>query len=421
MPNYPKSLICEDTNTQHLIIHGQGVFLFKTTPDTSSCSFILSSSDKKVKLNVIFTESSIRVVNLETDEPYIDKNNKSGLVSLSGAYFWFSLDSQNQKFYAGVGEPRMENASYKYEFPIPLLEGNKLALESLSTLTFSDSLQPLKLLRDPITQRVPLYVKDVNHLTMNDVALGGIMPSANLNAINQKLYACVSGERFVLDDPDFPEFSKAIEYSIATPGLWCNRRLLEKATEFNKDKPNIKETYLRITLGLNNGESPGIPYVMEIWPVGHYSPVHNHAFANAVIRVLHGSIHVKLFPFLCDSPSSVPEFASADFKKDDVTWISENLNQVHQLKNLESNTDTCITIQCYMYSKKDLKHYDYFDYLDSDVKIQQYEPDSDMDFISFKNLMKTEWNNRPKSKVDYMSMFNEMTSKFKKNVLSSIP
>jgi hypothetical protein len=85
--------------------------------------------------------------------------------------------------------------------------------------------------------------------------------------------------------------------------------------------------------------------------------------------------------------------------KNDVTWISPGLNQIHQLKNLESNKDTCMTIQCYMYDNQNIKHYDYFDYIDNNNKIQQYEPDSDMDFVDFKQLMKQEWNNRVKKNI----------------------
>ena len=144
---------------------------------------------------------------------------------------------------------------------------------------------------------------------------------------------------------------------------------------------------MRITLGENNGESPGIPYVMEIWPVGHYSPIHNHAGASAIIRVLHGSIHVKLFPFL--SGDQLEPFGEADFKQDEITWISPSLNQIHQLKN--TGTSTCITIQCYMYKQNNTSHYDYFDYLDADGKTQQYEPDSDMEFLAFKALMRKEY------------------------------
>lgn len=53
-----------------------------------------------------------------------------------------------------------------------------------------------------------------------------------------------------------------------------------------------------------------------------------------------------------------------------------------------------------MYNDKNRTHYDYFDYLDASGKVQQYEPDSDMDFVKFKQLMKKEWTNRPRSFMD---------------------
>jgi hypothetical protein len=127
---------------------------------------------------------------------------------------------------------------------------------------------------------------------------------------------------------------------------------------------------------------------LEIWPIGHYSPVHSHAGANAIIRVLYGNIHVRLFPYL--SPK-VQSFGNATFKTGDITWVNTTLNQTHQLINPKSNNKTCVTIQCYMYDEVDNGHYDYFDYINADGIKQQYEPDSDMDFVAFKALMKEEW------------------------------
>ena len=169
-------------------------------------------------------------------------------------------------------------------------------------------------------------------------------------------------------------------------------RTKNKSNEFNPSTPNINETYLRITLGKNSGESPGIPYVLEIWPSNHYSPIHSHASTDAIIRVLHGEINVKLFPFL--SKKDIEPFGTQVFKKDEVTWISPELNQVHQLINLNQDA-TCITIQCYMYGEKNRIHYDYFDYVSEDGQLEQYEPDSDKDFVDFKLLMKKEWSEKP--------------------------
>jgi len=392
------SMSCTDIK---LLIHGQGVFIFESIGNNHRCEFAFHDSSQTDGICVEFTETNVKVNRISNDVHFDDSNNTKGLSNKPGAYYWFSLDSQNQKLYAGIGEARLDNIVYKYEFPKTdayICKENKKFLESLTNITiFESGIQPMRLLRDPITNKIPLVVKNTHELVMGDIARSKYLPKSNLSMTSQILYDCIAGKSFVLDDAEFPDFSKAIEYSIATPGCWCNTRLKEKSTEFNKDKPNILETYLRITLGENNGESPGIPYVLEIWPVGHFSPIHSHASADAVIRVLHGEINVKLYPFLCAEKDGVDPFATADFKKDQITWISPTLNQVHQLTNLEKNKHTCITIQCYMYNDKNRTHYDYFDYIDGHGVEQQYEPDSDMDFIKFKELMQTEWANRPQS------------------------
>lgn len=389
----------EESNIK-LLIPGQGVFIFKNNSNNfsllpPSLNFFFYNKDQTDGLYIEFNEKNLFVQKFSDHSILVDKNNHTGLSNLASAYYWFSIDAQNQKLYGGIGEARLETVIYEYTLP----HKSKKFLESLETIKITPAnnkfIKPIQLLRDPITEKVPLLVKNTNTLTMNDIAKGTYLPKANLSLVSQKLYDCISGEKFVLNDIDFPDFTKAIEYSIITPGKWCYEKIKDKSTEFNKDKPNILETYLRITLGQNNGESPGIPYVMEIWPIGHFSPVHSHAGANAVIRVLHGNINVKLFPFLCNQEKDgVKPFGIANFGKDDITWISPNLNQIHQLENAQTNTETCITIQCYMYDNENTTHYDYFDYLDEKGNIMQYEPDSDMNFIAFKSKMFKEWNER---------------------------
>lgn len=378
----------------HLPVHGQGVILFKATDDATVRILAPNASG----LQFQFTPTAVLVNRIGALEPLTDPKNNSGLTTHVGAYYWISLDAQNQKLYAGVGEPRLATAIYQYQWDLSgnAREVNKLFLESLTTVEASLGVKLLQVLRDPIFRRVPMTVKGMDDLTMDNIDTGNYLPAAHLSPTSRKLYDCIAGKRFTLDTPDFPDFSKAIEHSIATPGCWCNTRLKEKSREFNPDKPDLSETYLRITLGDNNGESPGVPYVMEIWPVGHYSPIHSHAGAEAVIRVLHGGIRVSLYPYLCAEKDGVQPFDQQDIVKGDITWISPTLNQTHQLHNLPGSRETCITIQCYMYDEKNKAHYDYFDYLDADGKVQQYEPDSDMDFMAFKEQMRREWAVQPK-------------------------
>jgi hypothetical protein len=367
--------------TSPFLVKGQGVFLFKSPKKHIKLRFT-----NKEQTNTLTVVMEDRVKMYCNGNEYMDVNNEVGTIQLHGAYYWISLNAQTQQVYVGVGEPRLETVIYQY-----VLTNDKKFMESLVSVHYESTTNIWKILKDPITRHVPLYVKDTDDLTMNDIATSKYMPRANLSLTAQKLHNCISGKKFVLDDADFPEFSKAIEHSIATPGLWCHEKLIAKSREFNPNVPNLKETYLRITLGENSGESPGIPYVMEIWPASHYSPVHSHAGASAVIRVLHGEIHVKLYPFLCAERDNIQPFGKSDFKEGDITWISPTLNQTHQLVNQQNKT--CVTIQCYMYENENMRHYDYFDYLDESGNKKQYEPDSDMDFIEFKNLMKNEWNN----------------------------
>ncbi len=364
-----------------LIVHGQGVFIFTATP---ACTVTIHGPNNADGIQILFTATAITGFQISQSNPLIDPDNNKGIAALTPA--WVSIDAQNTRICAGVGEARAENSLYSYHFT------TKAPLESLTHIRISESIAPVRLLRDPIRRQTPFLIRPTDSLSMDDIASGAIVAKSHLSPVAQRLFDSVSGSNFVLNDRSFPDFTKAIEYSINNPNGWCYKRLAEKSREFDPDHPNPLETYLRITIGENNGESPGIPYVMEIWPPKHYSPIHNHGGANAIIRVLSGNIHVDIYPHLNSTASPC---ASSDFAKDDITWLSPTLNQIHKLTNL--GTETCITVQCYMYDAGDRDHYDYFDYLDGQGRVQQYEPDSDMDFVAFKQLMKAEWaTSRPK-------------------------
>lgn len=179
---------------------------------------------------VEFTDKKVNVYEIQSLRPYLDPNNNEGLSNHPGAYYWFSLDSQNQRLYAGVGEARLETAIYKYEFPAAsaTTPSSKPFLESMTCIDTDTPIAKFRILKDPITKTVPLVVKDTSELTMDDVATGAAMPKANLSRVNQKLYDCIAGPKFTLNTPDFPDFAQAIEYSIRTPGLWCYKNYVRK-------------------------------------------------------------------------------------------------------------------------------------------------------------------------------------------------
>jgi hypothetical protein len=388
-------------NNIQFTISGQGCIIYNfVDAPIKGYNIVLTSKDKLNKLEIKFTKDNIILI---VNDVVFNKQKVIRILTDKGAYYWISLDTQNLCLKFGIGEARSETQEFYYLFD----KSFKIdVLSTLSNIEFSlANFKNLKLLRDPIVGSVPLKVKNTNDLTPYDIAANTVLPKADLTTMCQKLYSNISGENFVLNTPDFPDFTEAIEYSISTPGCWAHNKLQEKSNEFGV--PNPREVYLRITLGNNGGESPGIPYVMEIWPANCYSPIHNHANANAIIRVLYGQIKVFLYPFLSeikkinndpllainpDDTYGNKSFASKVFSEGDITWISAVQNQTHQLYNSNIEGPTCITIQCYMYDELDHNHYSFFDYKveDSD-KINKFDPNSDMDFLLFKETIKKEW------------------------------
>jgi len=370
--------------TFKIAVAGQGVFVFRPqSSDIVQVDFSIHPENDQYKgrLDILWNEVSIKcVLKLPNKEEHTFNDDAVTLSKIPGAYYWFSLDTQNLRLYAGIGEARIEtNLFQNGNLSLNDVKELKGFLRTLSLIKYNgERIIPMKTLKDPITMsKIPFAVKDTNELSMLDVATRDVFPKSFLSATSQRLYDCIAGKKFVLDDDDFPAFSLAIEYSIRNGG-WCSDKLQSKDPGFG---------YLRITLGENSGESPGVPFVMEIWPGGNSSPIHLHSGADAIIRVLSGSINVTLYPFL--GPKVEP-FAVKDFYEGDVTWISSNLNQTHKLHNTIKEK-ACITIQCYMYESNDNSHYEYFDYLGDGGIIEHFDPDSDADYLEFREIMKTEW------------------------------
>ena len=54
------------------------------------------------------------------------------------------------------------------------------SIQSIQIYKTSTSLKPTRLLRDPITTKIPLIVKDTDYLTMEHIAKSEYLPKANL-------------------------------------------------------------------------------------------------------------------------------------------------------------------------------------------------------------------------------------------------
>ena len=246
--------------------------------------------------------------------------------------------------------------------------------------------------RCPLVKNWPPFVIDSSQLTLFYIDSNQYTFSASLPRACRELYENIALSKNVdLDWPSVPgkpKLTDAIRYSIITPGKILYEKLKEKSDEFGDD-PHM--CYLRVTLGLTRGDSPGVPYVLEIWPSGNYSPKHNHGNAHAVIRVMHGSLNVKIFNKpLCRDTKPLKVIT---ISKGDVTWISPNWYQTHQLIN-DVSGDYCATIQCYKYGDDDDTQWPYFDYFDEKQTISEFLPNSDFEYTKLREDLLNEYDAR---------------------------
>ncbi|ENH66871.1 Cysteine dioxygenase [Fusarium oxysporum f. sp. cubense race 1] len=180
------------------------------------------------------------------------------------------------------------------------------------------------------------------------------------------------------------ELPEAIDESCRDPKKVCGEILEGKNTFGDK-----LETYLRITIGDNLADSPGIPYVMEIWPPGHKSPIHQHGDASAVIRVLYGKIQVSWFDKVEEGSPSQLIGNPVILEEGKVTWLGKDQYQVHQLEN--TSDTVCITLQCYQFDDDDRIHDEAFYWKDEEGHRRKFIPNSDKAYGQFVREVKAEW------------------------------
>lgn len=300
--------------------------------------------------------------------------------------YWFSLDTNNRVLKYGKGEMLNRLVLFSYKFPPkpappevdPFAFIAALKYVALSdvppSLVAAHAMLPVAVTLDP-----PPQIIASDQITLEDIAGNLFSVAADLPQACQALYANVAGPGVTLRPGDFPDFPEAINHSINTKGCLCFEELANKPKEFG---------YLRITMDPNMGDSPGSPFVLEIWPAGHGSPIHDHGDACAVIKVLEGTIRVKWFPGL--SPDIETPYGQVDLTEGDVTFLTPRAYQIHQLFNPATDNRMTATIQCYRYADDDTVHYEFFDYVEGGV-IKHFTPDSDWEYLQFKALIHAEW------------------------------
>ncbi|KXX72965.1 Cysteine dioxygenase [Madurella mycetomatis] len=301
------------------------------------------------------------------------------------ATYWLSLDKNNGRIRYGkhfparlmtVVEARLDMTQDKYKWL-----KNAKHVDIGYDEKRADCVRVLKL---PVVLDLSPFIAPRDRVTLRDLENAKFTFPADLPDACRPLYERVAGADVTLHDNDFPEFGAAIDAS-CREGL-CKNLLQQKAARSGGQE---KKTYLRITLGCDQGNSPGVPYVLEIWPIGHSSPIHDHSNACGIIKVLYGKIQVNYFSSVSNG-SRVG--APTEFQQGQITWLSPQYYQIHQLSNPYESV--CCTIQCYRYEDNDDTHSGVFTYVDGENGTRQFSPSSDMEFNVFRTKIKEEWAQR---------------------------
>lgn len=417
-------------------VEGQGAIGFK---------FVLDDSVTEVKFRfdpTVGQEGSAHPIlhtirndlwvmeDLDTKTILASATNDRGLPLLNpgrNQTFWMSFDKENMILRGGTGYMITALQLFEKNFATTIEKNQDLKckakiredyLKKYGTLSRYSMYKPQCVIKgdkyiEKISSKYPIYkdlppiIKAHEDITLEDLDAGTAISIKELSPECQRLYENVAGANIKINPPDFPDFAQAIDYSINYG--FCKTKLEYKAqSEFtgsNDKEYDANQTYLRITLGSNVGDSPGIPYVMEIWPAGCYSPIHDHSQANAIIKVLHGSLTTRWFESLDrvqqqqTSGSEAEPYDYAVVSEGDVTWLDNRQFQTHQLFNHNIDGTASVTIQCYMYNENDNRHYEDFDYVGGDNDISPFEPDSDWDYGVFKEMLKVEFSNYKKTAI----------------------
>ncbi|XP_021364304.1 uncharacterized protein LOC110457384 [Mizuhopecten yessoensis] len=396
-------------------VNGQGVFTFNITRNNAFRVVVTTSSAKDAVVLVIGEQSAefLRQQNNQYRSLKRVEHPQCGYEEGKKISYWFSYNRDSLVLKYGKGYTMEETTLLEYNFLAGATPAEEAVLRNRYHCLFNAEFQGQVQLYDSthlvhstvsarlidIEKKVAFYknpfvcnmspiVLDSSKVTLFTLDNSKYMLTGSLPPACKELYENIRNcELNWPPEVDDVLLSGAIRFSIETEGCLLYEKLKSKAGEFGKGSGK-EETYLRVTLGHSLGNSPGIPYVLEIWPSGHYSPIHNHGNANAVIKILFGEINISIYNKQTTEPDAVP-MKTFNAYPGDVTWINRNWFQTHKLWN--NTTDFCAPIQCYNYDAGDTTHWPYFDYVSENSTIEEFLPNSDFTFKDMRQKVLVEY------------------------------
>ncbi|XP_021364309.1 uncharacterized protein LOC110457385 isoform X2 [Mizuhopecten yessoensis] len=396
-------------------VNGQGVFTFNITRNSEFRIVVTHSLTNDFIMLTVGNQFAEFGMMHENVYQQLERSAvpECGYVQDTKISYWFSYNRDNLVLKYGKGYTMEETTLLEYNFlagaspaeeesirkeyhglfnaedqgMVKLYDSVQL-MRSTGSSSLIDIEKKVAFYKNPFVSNMSPIVLDSSKVTLFTLDNSKYMLTGSLPPACKELYENIRNcELNWPPEVDDVLLSDAIRFSIETEGCLLYEKLKSKAGEFGEGSGK-EETYLRVTLGHSLGNSPGIPYVLEIWPSGHYSPIHNHGNANAVIKVLFGEINISIYNKQTTEPDAVP-MKTFNAYAGDVTWINRNWFQTHKLWN--NTTDFCATIQCYDYDAGDTTHWPYFDYVSENSTIEEFLPNSDFTFKDMRQKVLVEY------------------------------
>jgi hypothetical protein len=156
-------------------------------------------------------------------------------------------------------------------------------------------------------------------------------------------------------------------------------RLMAKQNLF-QGKRDLASNYLRLEAIVPH---PHIGALIEIWPLAHRSPIHAHGGSVGVIKILYGKILMEFFAQLESKNKIEPTpFGEMIFHEGQATFLTSEINAIHRLNQIASDSDFSVSLQIYMRGKQKE-----FPYLDKNLQIQTVIPKTDLDYDDTRTLL----------------------------------
>jgi hypothetical protein len=142
---------------------------------------------------------------------------------------------------------------------------------------------------------------------------------------------------------------EAIRVSLNSPDGALRRLLDMKAARDGGHDP--KTTYVRVDCF---GKRIQSPCLLEIWPGGHHSPIHEHASSTGLMKGVFGRVDIMLYEGLAGRPKEV---ALLPMTPERCSWMSPDHYQAHKVYCPMDERDFAATFHIYTDTRSEVFRY----------------------------------------------------------------